>query len=101
MSVNQNFRLIQAAADTDNEGFINLGQQASEKSYRVLVNDAGQILLDPIDLNPIDNVPDREQWLRQNSTALASLQRGIVQAKAGEIQSLGSFAQYAELELDD
>jgi len=96
MSVNQNFRLIQAAANTDDNGFINLGQQASEKSYRILVNDAGQILLDPI-----DNVPDREQWLWQNPTALSSLQRGIAQAKAGETQSLGSFAQYAELELDN
>ena len=95
MSVNQ-FRLIQAAANTDNEGFIRLGQQASEKRYRILVNDAGQILLDPI-----DNVPDHEQWLWQNPTALASVQLGIAQAKAGETQSLGSFAEYAELELDD
>lgn len=58
MSVIQNFRLIQAAANNDDKGFINLVQQASEKSYRILVNDAGEILLDPT-----NNIPEYERWL--------------------------------------
>ena len=56
-----------------------------------MVNDAGQILLDPV-----VNIPERELWLWQNPDALASVQRGIQQSEAGEAHNLGSFAQYAE-----
>jgi hypothetical protein len=96
MNANETFRLTQDAASTDDKGNIHLGQAAKAKRYRVLTNDAGQILLDPI-----ENLPEQEQWLWQNPTALVSVQRGIEQAAAGETRSLGSFAQYADLEDED
>ena len=96
MNANETFRLIQDAAHADDEGNIHIGQSAKAKRYRVLINDAGQILLDPI-----ENLPEQEQWLWQNPTALASVQRGIEQVRAGEVRSLGSFAQFADSEDED
>ena len=47
------------------------------------------------------NMPKEECWLWQDSTAWASLERGLRQAAAGDIHYLGSFAQYADLDIDD
>jgi hypothetical protein len=47
------------------------------------------------------NIPEEEQWLWQNPTAWASLERGLRQATAGKGRYLGDFAQYAGLEIDD
>jgi len=46
-------------------------------------------------------IPKEEQWLWQDSTAWASLERGLRQAAAGKGRYLGDFAQYADLEIDD
>jgi hypothetical protein len=66
------------------------------KRYRVMVNDAGQILLDPVVA-----IPERELWLWQNPEAIASVQQGIQQAEAGDLHELESFAQFAEIEVDE
>ncbi len=47
------------------------------------------------------NIPEEELWIWQNPSAWASIERGLRQAQAGEVQYLGSFAQYADLEIDD
>lgn len=52
-------------------------------------------------LKDVQNIPKEEQWLWQDSTAWASLERGLRQAAAGEGRYLGDFAQYADLEIDD
>jgi len=96
MIVKQIFRPFKTVVQTDKEGSINLGQEVQEKSYRVFINDAGQILLDPA-----ENIPEGELWLWKNPEALASLRRGLEQVAAGETRYLGSFAQYADLEIDD
>ncbi|MFM6309776.1 MAG: hypothetical protein ACKPGB_16195, partial [Dolichospermum sp.] len=59
----------------------------------------GQILLDPVD--PVVNISERELWLWKNPEAMASLQKGIQEAAAGELNDLGSFAEYADLDIDE
>lgn len=96
MSEQDYFRVVKDVVRPDNRGRLTLGQVARAKSYRVMVNDAGQILL-----SPVVSIPERELWLWQNPDALASVQRGIQHLAAGETHDLGSFTQYAELEVDD
>jgi hypothetical protein len=91
--VSQNFQLLKEAISKDAEGKIILEDEINSSVYRVLVNEFGQILLDPI--HP------KEQWLWKNSEALAMVRRGIQEASEGKGRSLGSFAQYADLEIDD
>ncbi|MGH8001549.1 MAG: HEAT repeat domain-containing protein [Brasilonema sp.] len=43
----------------------------------------------------------KEAWLWHNSEALEMIRKGIQQAAAGEVYDLGSFAEYADLEIDD
>ena len=69
---------------------------SGNKNYRVLMNNAGQILLDPV-----VPVPERELWLWQNPEAITAVQRGIGQAEEGDVYHLGSFVKYAKLEGDD
>jgi hypothetical protein len=91
-----NFRTVKEIVEPDSRGRFSIGAIAKSKTYRVQMNDAGQILLDPVVA-----VPERELWLWQNSAAIASVQRGIEQAGAEEVHDLGSFAQYAEMEIED
>ena len=59
--------------------------------FTVACNSAGQILL-----SPETTIPLHEAWLHKNKEAMASLQRGIEQAGKGQLNDLGSFAQYGE-----
>lgn len=47
------------------------------------------------------NIPQEELWVWEDPTVWDSLERGLRQAQAGEVHDLGSFAQYADLEIDD
>ena len=93
---NSNFRTIKEAIRTDDRGRITIGTEAKGKTYQVLVNDLGQILLEPV-----ITIPERERWLFENPEALASVKQGLKESAAGETHYLGSFAQYADLEIDD
>lgn len=79
----------------DARGRITVGNEVSEKQFRVMINDDGQILLDPVVV-----IPAREAWLFKNTQAAMSVLRGIEQSKAGRTKSLGSFAQFADLDED-
>jgi len=92
----RNFRVVKELVQPDSQGKLTLEHLARATSYRVMVNDAGQILLDPV-----LSIPEREAWLWQNPEALALVQQGIEQSAIGQIENLGSFAQYANLELDE
>jgi hypothetical protein len=80
----------------DARGRVTVGSEISEKQFRVMVNDEGQILLDPVVV-----IPAREAWLLENPRASASVLRGIEQSKAGKTRSLGSFVEFAALGEDD
>jgi hypothetical protein len=68
--------------------------QKTDLRFEIHLNDAGQILLSPHVVSP------HEAWLYKNPKALASLRRGIAQAARGELHDLGSFAKYADDEID-
>lgn len=72
-----------------------LGGAFEALHFRVYINAAGQILLDPA-----LTVPVHELWLYRNPVALAKLREGLAQAAAGESHDLGSFTKYAEDEID-
>lgn len=93
---NSNFQEIKHSSRADDRGRLTLGAVAKKKNYRVMINQLGQILLDPI-----VNIPEKEIWLWKNKSALNSLKSGLEEAEAGEIEDLGSFAEYADLDIDD
>ena len=92
----QGFQVIKDIVQPDGRGRISLGMVASGKNYRVMINEMGQILLDPVIA-----VPEREAWLWQNPEAISSVQRGIQESEEGELHDLGSFAQYTDVEVED
>jgi hypothetical protein len=85
------FWILKNLISTDPEGHLSLNLEPKSTEYGVLVNEAGEILLDPI-----TNIADREQWLWQNPQALASVKSGLAQAAKGEVHDLGDLSEYAE-----
>ncbi len=80
----------------DRKGRITLGRLAQDvSSFRAVREPDGRILLEPF-----VEIPAREQWLFQSKKALASVKRGLAQSKAGKTESLGSFARYADDEVE-
>lgn len=51
-------------------------------------------------LSPGVGIPLHEAWLFKNPDALASVRRGLNQAKQRKVHSLGSFAKYADDEIE-
>jgi hypothetical protein len=72
-----------------------LGGSLEALHFCVYVNAAGQVLLDPA-----LSVPVREMWLYRNPVALAKVREGLAQAAEGKLHDLGSFAKYADDEID-
>lgn len=80
----------------DSKGRITLGTLAKGvSSYLVRPESDGRVILEPM-----VEIPARESWLHENKAALKSVRKGLEQASAGELKSLGSFAKYAD-EKDD
>ncbi|MHB1843738.1 MAG: hypothetical protein ACYCWW_02745 [Deltaproteobacteria bacterium] len=67
-----------------------LKQEGAGASFAAYVNDAGQIMLDPV-----VEVPAREQWLYKSPEAMKALRAGLDSAATKPPRSLGSFAKYA------
>jgi len=73
----------------DAKGRITLGKLAEGvSSYRVRRQADGKIVLEPF-----MEIPADEQWLWDNKEALASVQRGIADSKAGRVTRM-SFKKY-------
>lgn len=85
------FRPRKGYVHPDARGRLTLGSAAKDTEYRVLVNDRGQILLDPV-----VPIPASEAWLWENPALRASMERALKQAEAGEFEDLGSFARFAD-----
>lgn len=51
-------------------------------------------------LKPFTEIPAREAWLFENAAALGAVKVGLAQAAEGKTRSLGSFATFADEEID-
>jgi hypothetical protein len=69
--------------------------KVSDVRFIIYTNEAGQILL-----SPRVSIPLHEAWLYKNPEALASVRRGLKQLAGGKRYNLGSFAKYADDEID-
>jgi hypothetical protein len=58
-------------------------------TFHIYSNELGQILLDPQ-----VTIPASELWVFQNKDVLASLDKGMAEAKSGKVTKRGSFAKY-------
>ena len=85
------FHLEKAFTSADQRGRITLGSLLSHEGYRVLSNDRGQVLLDPV-----VQIPASEAWLWQSPELRASMERALAQAAAGECHDLGSFSNFVD-----
>lgn len=80
----------------DAKGRINLGKLAQGvSSFRAWRLEDGNIILEPF-----TEIPAREKWLFNNEVALGAVKAGLEQAAARQTRSLGSFAQYADEDID-
>ena len=93
---NQMPSVTKLLVSADAQGRVTLGPIARNKSYSVEQKEDGQIVL-----TPFLAIPEREAWLCKNPEALAAVQRGLEDAAAGRVSYVGSFAQYADLDIDD
>ena len=76
--------------------FLSKEEREQLSSFRVYRQEDGKIVLDPL-----VEIPAREHWIYKNPGALASLMRGIDDAKAGRIKDRGSFAKYVKEDEDN
>ena len=83
-------------SNADAKGRVVLGPKYAHKMFRVSEQPDGNLLLEPVVA-----VHEREVWFYRNPEAQAMVQEGIRQSRAGETVFLGSFAQYADLDIDD
>ncbi|CAN5613521.1 hypothetical protein BH23GEM10_BH23GEM10_14020 [soil metagenome] len=83
------FKARKGYVHPDARGRLTLGTAARDADYRVLINDRGQILLDPV-----VPIPASEAWLWQSPALRASMERALKQAGEDEFEDLGSFAEF-------
>jgi hypothetical protein len=89
------FRRVASLAP-DERGRITLSKLLKQRrnegtSFAAYVNEAGQIMLDPM-----MEVPARERWLYESPKAMKALKAGLDSAATKPAISLGSFAKYAK-----
>ena len=82
-----------AETKPDSKNRVTLGKLPMKAHhYKVFVNEAGQIVLDPQ-----LSIPAAEMWLFENKKALASVVGGLADAKGGRIvKSKEDFAKYLD-----
>lgn len=81
----------------DSKGRITLGALAKGVDSFIMSQDKnGDIVL-----KPMVSIPARELWLYQNKKALKSVLQGIKEIGEGKHITRGSYAKYADIELDE
>ncbi len=74
--------------------FLSKEEREQLSSFRVRRQEDGKIVLDPF-----VEIPARDHWIYKNPEAMASLMRGIEDAKAGRIVELDiDFSQFLDKE---
>lgn len=89
-------RTAEKTSNSDSKGRVVLGPKHANKLFRVTEEPDGNILLEPV-----VTIHEREIWLYRNPTAMAMVQKGIEESKAGKGKYLGSFAKYADIDIDE
>lgn len=80
----------------DAKGRITLGKLAKGcSSFHVTQDPKGRIILEPF-----AEIPAREKWLFENPSALTAVREGLDQSAQGKVRPRGSFARYANNEID-
>ena len=80
----------------DAKGRITLGPLArGVSSFQATVDSSGRIILEPF-----AEIPAREKWLFENQGALNAVREGLKQATEGRTSTRGSFAGFANDEID-
>lgn len=74
----------------------------SLRSRRLVIrNSQGHVNKDAEIEKHLKKIPSCQPWIKDNSPAKDSLERGLQQAAEGRGRHLGSFAQFADLEIED
>lgn len=80
----------------DTKGRITLGALAKGVSSFAITETKDHKII----LEPYTEIPAREKWLFNNKSALKKVEQGLKDAAAGKVSKRGSFAKYADDEID-
>mgnify|MGYP003338079312 CR=1 FL=1 len=94
--IQKQFEDSKGYVNADSQGRLTLGVLAKNKTYTLSYNEVGQILLTPVAV-----IPEHEAWLYKNPEAYQAVLTGLAQAKEGDLHYMGSFAQYADLDVEE
>lgn len=83
-------------SNADAKGRIVLGPKHANKMFRVTEQPDGNLLLEPVVA-----VHEREVWFYKSPEAQALVQEGIRQSREGKGKDLGSFAEFANDDIDE
>lgn len=84
MTQTEEFEVMKDFVKADERGRLVLGETIKNQQFRVLRNEEGEMRL-----IPVVTIPAREVWLYRNSEAMASVMRGLDQARAGKVTKKG------------
>ena len=88
-----NFKVVSGSVKPDSKRRVVLSKIdiPDGVTFRVYLNDTGQIVLDPQ-----VTIPASDLWLFENKEALASVRQGLLESAAGAAKKRGSFAKYVK-----
>ena len=78
------FRMLKELVKTDDRGRVVLGEDLGRRRFQLLRNGDGDLLL-----RPVVTIPQREAWLYDNTEALGSVRRGLIEAREGQLSKNG------------